>query len=94
MDDVRIVTFSDLVEATQAAVAKTIKDELEQRTGIQTKPVREWVRVMLLGNTKLELNLSIRRMNVEPESKQVLELLTRQYLLVGVKQDRPLSESK
>ncbi|MGI4760566.1 MAG: hypothetical protein ACRYF0_07670 [Janthinobacterium lividum] len=89
MDDIKALVFSELTESTQLAVAKVIKDEMEQRTGIQTKSVSEWVRVMLLGNTKLELNLTIRKMNVEPDSKQVLELLTRQYLLVGVKEGGP-----
>ncbi len=89
MADIHLLVFCDLAEATQAACAKTIKDELEQRTGIQTKPVAEWVRVLRLGNAKLELDLASRRMSIEPESKQVLEVLTRQYLLVGVQEGGP-----
>ncbi|WP_375418154.1 hypothetical protein [uncultured Hymenobacter sp.] len=74
-----------MTESNQLAVAKTIKDEMEQRTGIQTKGVHEWVRVMLLACVKLEIDYSIRKMNVEANSKQVLEILTREYLLVGLK---------
>lgn len=84
--DVKLVPFTELSEAMQVAVAKTIKDEMEGRTGIQTKGVGEWVRVMTLGNTGLLINYTTRKMDVEPESKVVLELLVRQYLLVGMKE--------
>ncbi|MDO7853175.1 hypothetical protein [Hymenobacter convexus] len=80
-----LVAFTSLSEGMQSAVAKTIKDEMEGRTGIQTKGVGEWVRVMTLGATQLLINYATRKMNVEPQSKVVLELLVRQYLLVGVK---------
>jgi hypothetical protein len=76
--------FCDFSEAMQAAVAKTIKDEMEQRTRIQTKEVSEWVRVLTLGNTKLEIDYVARKMNVEAKSKELLEILTREYLLVGL----------
>ena len=84
--DVKLVPFTELSEAMQVAVAKTIKDEMEGRTGIQTNGVGEWVRVMTLGNTGLLINYTTRKMDVEPESKVVLELLVRQYLLVGMKE--------
>ena len=84
-----LVPFTGLSDNMQAAVAKTIKDEMEGRTGIQTKGVGEWVRVLTLGATQLLINYTTRKMNVEPESKVVLELLVRQYLLVSLKPTKP-----
>lgn len=89
MANVILVHFTEMAEGTQAAVAKTIKDDMEGRTGITTKAVSEWVRVLTLGGTKLEIDYTTRKMNVEANSKQVLEILVRQYLLVGVQKGGP-----
>jgi hypothetical protein len=85
------IVFNDLAEKTQGAVAQIIKDDTETRTGIVTKDVSEWVRVMAMGNTMLLIDPVTRKMNIEAnsKSKQLLELLVKQYLLVGLKEGGP-----
>jgi len=85
MANVKTVHITDLKEDMQAAMAQVVKTEMEERTQIQTKGVDEWVRVMLLASVSFDINYDTRKFDVEAQSKQVLELLVRQYLLVGVK---------
>ena len=84
-----VIVFNDLVEKTQGKVAQVIKDEMEARTGILTKDVSEWVRVMAMVNTMLIIDHVTRKMNVEANSKVLLEMMVKQYLLVGLKEGGP-----
>ena len=89
MPNTKTVHISEMKESLQASMAQVVKTEMEGRTHIQTKGVSEWVRVMQLASVSFVINYDTQKFDVEPQSKQVLELLVREYLLVRVKKGGP-----
>lgn len=84
MDNLRRIEYKTAADTWKLAIAQKLKATTEE-LGLLTKPAAEWVRVADLAGIYIEVDLSTRTFNVSADTKPLLENLTREYLLVGVK---------
>jgi hypothetical protein len=87
MAETRTVHFPTAPETWQLAIAKKLKESAEEK-GLRTKGPEEWVRVARLATIDIVIDLGTRTFNVSPQTKPLLENLVRDYLLLGVKQEK------